>query len=233
MVSWRLIAEALVSPVTAFRALAEAPRSLVILVVLIAAQLTIPVALVGRVDSRRDVVRELAQSGKLADTTDRELTEKVQQADKIQVATYAATGLFGPPFRTLLLTLALWIWGRYLRGRPAFGVLWSLCAYAQLPLAVRAVARGWVLSRLPYVYPDQIDGVLPSGLTSIGWHLPHGLEGLLGAADFFRIWTMVLLAVALYASAKISPLRASLGVGVAYAVFAVVAFVGLPRLGGA
>jgi hypothetical protein len=234
MHSWRLVGETLVNPVGAFRELVESPRSLVALVLLVLAQLAIPAALLGRVDVRREVLADLQGSGKLADTSDRELGEKVDRASKLVVATYAATGLFGPPFRALLLTIGLWLWGRYLGARPAFGTLWSLSIHAQLPLAVRALARGAVLASQPFVYPSQIDGALPSGLWAVpGLHLPALATSLAGGVDFFLLWTAVLLAIALCTSSKLSAWRAGIGMGVAYAVWAVVVFVGLPLLGGA
>jgi hypothetical protein len=228
------VALTLVSPLAAFRELVEVPRSLLAMALLIAAHLAVPAALRGKVDVRRAVLSDLADSGKLADTTEVEINENVAQSEKIQVAKYAALGLFGPPFATLLLTIGMWLWGRFLAVRPAFGTLWSLCAHAQVPLAIRSLAQAFVIFSQPYVFPDQIDGVLPSGLSAVpGLHLAPLATSLLGGVDFFRVWTAVLLGVALFAASKTGVLRAALGMTVAYAIFVVVTFVGLPRLAGA
>jgi hypothetical protein len=234
MGAWRSLLGTIVEPVATFRALAESPRSLLAVAVLILAHAALPIALSGRVDVKRDVVQSLAESGKLADTTDRDLAEKVEQGQKIQVTKYAVLAVIGPPLRSLLLALVLWLWGRYLWGKPTFSSLWSLATHAQLPLAIRALAEALVISRQTSVLPSEIGTLLPSGLWAWpGLHLTGPAAGILQGVDFFRLWTTVLLGIALYASSRFSPWRAALGMGLAYAAFVAVAFVGAAHAGGA
>jgi hypothetical protein len=233
MKTWRVLVETLIEPVAAFRALVESPRSLVALLLVCAGQLSLPWMLNGRVDTRATVLSDLEMSGKLGDMTDHEVDEAVVQKAKIVVAGQAASALVGPPMLALEFAIVLWLWSRYLRGKPSFGVLYSLCAHVQLPLALRSMATASIVYARGSVRPDEIDKLLPSGIISLVHVNPGPWMQALGGADFFRLWVAVLLGVALYVSGPFKPARAVIGMGLAYAAFVAVFLVALPNLGGA
>lgn len=220
----------LLEPVAAFRRLADAPRSIVALAVVVLAHLTVPLALAGRLDTRAVALQELGP--KLAETTDREVEEAIAQKAKIAEVTFAASALVSPPLLALELTIVLWLWARYLKGKPAFGVLFAMAVHAQLPLALRSVCRAAVVLSRDAVEPKEIDGLLTSGLQPL-FHLSSPWQQLLGGADLFLLWTAVLLGIALYAAAKLPARRAAVGMALAYAAFVAVFLVGLPGLKGA
>jgi hypothetical protein len=226
----RTIVGTLLEPVATFRALAEAPKAWIALVVVVLAHLSVPLALAGRIDARAAAIEELGP--KIAESTDRELAEAVEQKVKISEVALVARGVMGPPMLALELTIVLWLWGRYLRGKPAFGALYAMAAHAQLPLAIRSLGRAGVILSRTAVEPKEVDGLLPSGLETI-LHVASPWKQLLGGADLFLLWTAVLLGVALYAAGKLPARRAAVGMALAYAAFIAVFLVGLPGLSGA
>lgn len=230
MRSWKAVAGTIFDPLGTFRALVEAPRSLLALVLLIAAHLALPLALSGKLETRGAVVQELGP--KAAEMTDRDVEEAVAQKAKLTEVALVARAVVGPPLLALELTIVLWLWGRYLKGKPAFGVLYSMCTHAQVPLALRSLASAAVVLTRTDVTPDELEHLLPSGLGSlINLHGPAALA--LGGADLFLLWTAVLLGIALYAAGKLPARRAAVGMGLAYLAFVAVFLVGLPGLGGA
>jgi hypothetical protein len=230
MRSARAILETVLAPVATFRALAESPRSLLVLLFIIGANLMVPLALSGKLAARQAVLTELGP--KLSEMSDREVDEAVTQKQKLVEFAAVAKAVASPPLLALELAIVLWLWARYLRDRPAFGSLFSLCAHAQIPLALRSLAQALVIVSRPRVAPDELTALVPSNLGALG----HGslvLGRALGGADLFLIWTAVLLGIALYSAGKLSGVRAAMGMAVAYAAFVAVFLVGLPGLGAA
>jgi len=230
MRSARAIVGTVFEPVSTFRSLADSPRSFVVLLLLIAANLCVPLALSGKISARRAVLAELGE--KLSDMSDRDIDEAVTQKQKLVEFAAVAKAVVGPPLLALELALVLWLLGRYLRARPRFGPLFSLAAYAQLPLGLRSLGRAAVVASRPQVAPDELGGLLPSSLHALV-HGPVALGRALSGADLFLLWTAVLLGIALHAAGKLPPLRAGLGMAVAYAAFVAVFLVGLPGMAGA
>jgi hypothetical protein len=230
MSSWRAIVGTLFAPVATFRKLGDGPRTLLALAFVVLAQLTVPLALSGRLDVRGQAMAEMGP--RLNDMTDRELDEAITQKEKIASVLVTAKAVVGPPLLSLELAIVFWLWGRYLRGKPAFGVLYSLCTHAQVPLALRGLATSAVVLSRDKVSPDELPGLLPSGLSPFV-HLQGPWANALGGADLFLLWTAVLLGIGLYVAAHLTPRRAAIGMGLAYAAFIAVFLVALPGLGGA
>jgi len=215
------------APLSTFRALAMEPRALVAMLLIIAAHLAVPLALSGRLALRQQVLT--AQGPKLADMTDGELDDAVVQARKLAMVKVTAGALVQPPLLALELAIALWLWARYLGGKPTFRALYALCTHAQIPLALRSLATAVVVHRQAALTPRDLPALLPSGLAA--WaHGSAPVARALGGADFFLLWTGVLLAVALHAASKLSLRRSALGMGLAYVAFVAVFLVGLPGL---
>ncbi|MBS2027135.1 MAG: YIP1 family protein [Deltaproteobacteria bacterium] len=230
MRSLRAIAGTIFDPVGTFRGLAEGPKTLLALLFVVLAQLSVPLALSGRLDTRAAAMNELGP--KIGEMTDRDVSEAIQQKEKIASVIIVAKALVGPPLLALELTIVLWLWGRYLRGKPAFGVLYSLCTHAQIPFALRALGRTAVILGRTQIEPDEVDNLLPSGLAPL-FHGSQPIAHALAGADLFLLWTAVLLGIALYAAGKLSVTRAVVGMTLAYAAFVAVFLVALPGLGGA
>lgn len=230
MRSWKAIAGTIFDPVGTFRALADAPKSLLVLLLVAAAHLAVPVALSSKLTTRTQVLAELGP--KLSEMSDRDVDEAVEQKSKLVEVALVAKGLVGPPLLALELCIVLWLWGRYLRAKPPFASLFSLCAHAQIPLGLRSLAEALVVTGRKDVTPDELTHLLPSGLSSV--LSAHGAWAhVLGGADLFLVWTGVLLGIALFVAGKMPARRAAIGMGLAYAAFVAVFLVGLPGLGGA
>jgi hypothetical protein len=215
-------------PVGLFKRRLESPRFLWPLALLVGLYLTVPLTLIGRFEMRPSVLADVMSNPETASITDRELDEKVVQAGKLELAKEVAGALFGPPTRALVLTVGMWLLGRLLMGKPKFGVLFSLALAATLPLGLRAAARALVIHSQPRWEPAELLKLLPSG--ALEWwpalHAPWW-QGL----DFFRLWVAALLGVALGVSSQFGPVRASLGMGAAYAAWVALAFVGFAHGG--
>ena len=89
-----------------------------------------------RLDSARTVLPKLEASGELAKASEREISEQVEQAQRIAIVAGVARGVFLVPLIALLSAAGLWLMSWLLGGRATFPELFTVASLMLLPLAV-------------------------------------------------------------------------------------------------
>jgi hypothetical protein len=184
-----------------------------------------------RLDTARLVIPRMQQSGELMKASEREVSERIEEARRVAIVGGVAKGVLALPLLVLGLAVALkvaaWLVGR----KAAFADLFTVAALSTLPLAVlRAVELAAAL-RLDVVTPKMAEALVPTSLKH--WGLAPGgpaLERIAAAVDAINLWAALLLGLGFAAASKWSRAR-----GVAfglflYVLFAAAFYVGLPGL---
>ncbi|HSP80183.1 MAG TPA: YIP1 family protein [Myxococcaceae bacterium] len=184
-----------------------------------------------RWDASASVVRELQSSGRLERLSESEISEELQTASRKALVGGVAKGVFVMPLLTLLLAAVLWVCGWLFETPAPFGKLMAAAAVAMLPIAlyhliftVCALAQhALTLERVPELVPSSLavlDGLTPR------------LKRVLGAVDFFNLWSVGLLGLGFAAASGMRRGRALALSGALYLMSTGVFAVGLPGMGG-
>ncbi|MCI0573016.1 MAG: YIP1 family protein [Myxococcaceae bacterium] len=184
-----------------------------------------------RWDSAPSVVTELQQSGELTRLTEQEILEKIQVASRTQLVGGVAKGVFVIPFFVLavaaLLAAAGWLFGA--RGR--FAQLFTASAVAFLPVGLYHLLFAVCALRQNGLSEAQAKVLLPSHLGAFLTASPK-LASALAMADFFNVWSVVLLGLGFSAATGMRKGRALLLCAVMFAMYVGVFLVGLPGMSG-
>jgi len=183
-----------------------------------------------RVQVAPQVIAELAAGGKLASTTEQELREQVVTAGRVRLVLGVARGLLLVPLLVLGATVAV-LFGGWLLGAPgAFWRAFAAVAIATLPLALREWLLASCLLRQGELLPVDAARLLPSSLAALLPATTPVARTLLGAVDFFRLWSLLLLGLGFAAASGLPRWKALVAVLVAYLAFVGVWEIGLPGL---
>lgn len=222
---------ALVDPLVAVpRAVAE--RRWVVPLVLVCALTAGAGAAIGtRLDTARLVLPRLQQSGELMKASEREVSEKIEEARRVAIVGGVAKGALALPLVVLLLAVALkvaaWLVGR----KAAFADLFTVAALSTLPVAVlRAVELAAAL-RLDVVTPKMAEALVPTSLKH--WGIASSgpaLERVATAVDAINLWAALLLGLGFAAASKWSRGKGVVFGVLLYVLFAAAFYVGLPGL---
>ena len=146
-----------------------------------------------KLDIRAEVPAEEMVAGQMVPVSEMDLQTKRDKAQKLaRVKLGLAAGLM-TPLAIVLLGMAVGALGRYAGGRPPPRAALSLAAHASLPIVVRAVLTGLAAATGPPLRPDQVSSLVPPG--PLAAHVGGPLALLLGQADVFTLWVMVLLVI--------------------------------------
>jgi hypothetical protein len=167
-----------------------------------------------RLDASSTVLQKLDEAGELAKSSEREVNEAVEQAQRIALVGGAAKGLFVMPLVLLFIAVALkitaWLIGRKLLFAHAF----TVAAVAFLPIAVFHLLFGLVALKQGAVVASQAASLLPSSLAALQPDAAPKLSRALATVDFFNLWAAALLGLGFAAGTK-----CSLGRGLALGLF--------------
>lgn len=238
----------LFDPVGAMPRAVQATRWVVPLLLTMVLTAAASAAIGVRLDASRIVIPKLAQSGELAKASEREVSEQVEQAQRVAIVGGVAKGVLGVPVLALIAAAALWVWSWLLGGKATFLrcltavtlTLWPFCCSQAVTLASAL--------RQPALSPRMASELVPSSVAALVEKQPEASRGppakdgpqpawkpiapraLLGLVDFFHLWAALLFGLGLSAAANLPKRRAvPAGVLVYVAVFAALT-VGLPNL---
>jgi hypothetical protein len=175
------------------------------------------------------VVQELQMSGKLGQVTETELAEEIQTASRKALVGGIAKGVFVMPLLALVLAAALWVVGWLFETPAPFARLMAAATLALLPIAlyhlifaICALAQHSLsLARVPELVPSSL--AVLEGLTP-------KMKKVLGAVDFFNLWSVGLLGLGFSSATGMRRHRALLLCFVLYVMFVGVFSIGLPEL---
>jgi hypothetical protein len=193
-----------------------------------------------RLETSRLVIPKLAEAQELSKASEREISEQIDQAQRVAIVAGVAKGLFVVPLQVLLAAAGLWVLS-WLFSRPAatFAKLFTVVALAMLPVALsQGVLLASALNQ-PSLSPKMVATLVPSSLVpeggdgappSGGFFKPQALQKLLGLVDFFHLWSALLLGLGLSSAAKVNrAIGVPSGAALYFLVMAVVT-AGIPGL---
>lgn len=215
-------------------------------------------AIATRLDTARLVLPRLEAAGELAKASEREIAEQVEQAQRVAIVAGVAKGLLGVPAIALLAGVGLWMMTWLAGGRATFAESFTVICLALLPVAVaQGVTLAAALNQrviapraVPHLVPSSLGAVLEAGVQgsaeAVGKGGPEGRgaaaaapghawkpqarASLLGLADFFHLWSALLLGLGFAAATRRARWQAvPLGL-VLYFVTVAAVTIGLPGL---
>lgn len=232
MVSVMQPARVLVDPVDGVPDAVEARRWGLPLVVLMASVALAAVAWFLRWDAAGSVVQKLAMGGELMRATEVEIAEQIARAERMALVAGVAKGLFAMPLLVLMLAVAVKLTGWFI-GRPApFPKAFTTAAVALLPIALYYLLFSAVVLFQHSVSEQMRETLVPASLAQLIDAGSPKVARVLGAVDFFNLWSAVLLGLGFSHASGMRRGRAiALGL-VLYLMYAGVFLVGLPALSG-
>lgn len=189
-------------------------------------------AFADRLDAAKEVLAKMAQKGELAKASEREVTEEIEQTQRIALVLGVAKAVFGMPLAVLLIAVALKILAWLLSRKSEFGALFTAACVAMLPAALYYLLAAVVALRQDVIAPSQAGKLMTSSLEPFFSGSGPGEGRVLAAIDFFNLWSAGLLGLGFAASTKLSPWRGVLLGLLLYVLFAAAILVGLPGLMG-
>jgi hypothetical protein len=230
LTSLALAARATFDPFTAVPRLVEERRWLVPLLCVMLTGAASGAVIATRLDAAREVIPKLEKAGELAKASEREISEQIEQAQRIALVAGVGKSVFGLPLAVLALAVALKIFAWLIGRKAVFAACFTVGAVAMLPLSIFHLVAGVVAWRQDLIVPAKVGELLSTSLASLAQAGPGAMRAL-GAVDFFNLWVALLLGVGFATAAKLSAWRGA-GLGVLlYALFAAAVLVGLPGLG--
>lgn len=185
-----------------------------------------------RLDPSPVVTQALAAKGELQKSSEREVSEQVQQAQRVALVGGVAKGVLLMPVLALLLALALKIVGWVLGRKVLYAEALTTVGFALLPAALFHLLLAAVALKQPVIVPSMIATLLPTSLADLQRLAGSGPKVLkvLKAIDFFNLWGAGLLGLGFAKAATWSPLKGLLFGAIAYALFAGAFLIGGPAL---
>lgn len=185
-----------------------------------------------RLDAAKEVLPKMEEKGELAKASEREVSEEVEQTQRIALVLGVAKAVFGMPLWVLMIAIALktlaWLLGR----KSQFGALFTAASVALLPVALYYLLATVVALRQDVIAPAQAGKLTVSSLAPLFAEAGPGKARVLAAFDFFNLWSAGLLGLGFAAATKMSAWRGVwLALGL-YALYAAAILVGLPGMMG-
>ncbi|MFZ5442707.1 MAG: YIP1 family protein [Myxococcota bacterium] len=221
---------ALVDPVGAIPKAVAARRWVVPTLILAVLTAAAGAVIALRLDSARVVIPKMAMSGELMKASEREVSEAIEQAQRVALVGGIAKGLLLMPLLVLLLAVALkfasWLIGR----KALFAELITVAALTMLPVAVFHGIELVSALRLELITPRMAETLVPSSVDAFVGMASPALKRVYGAIDFVNIWASLLMGLGFAAASKWSPWKGALFGLFLYVLFAAAFFVGLPGM---
>lgn len=183
-----------------------------------------------RLDTRRVVTAKMSKDGSLAKASERELSDAIQQEQRVTLVAGIAKGLFGMPmfvfFVAVTLKILAWLVGR----KALLADTWSAACVAMLPIALSFLLAGLAATTYEALTPTQVPQLLPSSLAAVVSDAGPKLMRVWGAIDLFAMWAAVLLGLGF---ATASGMKRSAGVAyglLLWVLYSATFQIGLPGL---
>lgn len=222
-------ARVLVDPIDGMGAAIEARRWVWPLVLLAACVALSGAAYALRWDATPAVLQKLQMSGDMARLSEAELSDEITTATRKALVGGIAKGVFVMPFLTLLLAAALWVCTWLFGTRAAFGRLMATAAIAMLPIALyHLIFAGCAFAQYSLTEGRALT-LVPSSLAVLP-DLSPKLQRVLGAVDFFNLWSVGLLGLGFSVATGMRRTRALLLSVVLYAMYSGVFTIAVPAM---
>lgn len=183
-----------------------------------------------RIDASRVVIPKMQMSGELAKASEREVSEAIEQAERVMLVGSIAKGVLLMPLLVLLLAVALKI-AAWLVGRSALFVeLFTVAALTMLPVALFHFIELIAALRVDVLTPTAAMTLVPSSVQQLVTGAGPGLTRVYGAIDVVNVWASLLMGLGFAAASKWSPWKGALFGLFLYVLFAAAFMVGLPGL---
>lgn len=222
---------ALIDPVGAVPLAVSGRRWLVALLLLSVLTAASGALVALRLDTSRLVLPKLEASGELMKASEREVSEKIDEAQRVALVAGVAKGVLVMPLVVLLLAVGLKLTAWLLARRALFADLFTVAAIALLPVALFHGLEALAALRLELITPAMASALVPSSLGALlGEPASPGLARVYAAVDLVNVWAALLMGLGFAAASKWHPAKgAALGLFL-YVLFAAAFLVGLPGL---
>jgi hypothetical protein len=168
-------------------------------------------------------------SGQLGQMTESEIAEEIQTASRKALVGGIAKGVFVMPLLALVLAAALWVVGWLFETPAPFSRLMSVAALALLPLALYHLILAVCVLAQHSLSLERLPELVPSSLAVLEGLTPK-MKKVLGAVDFFNLWSVGLMGLGFSSATGMRRSRALLLSGVLYLLYVGVFSIGLPEL---
>lgn len=182
-----------------------------------------------KLDTARQVVPAMAQKGDLAKASEREISDKVEQAQRIALVAGVAKGALAMPLLMVLLAAALKLVAWLLVKPLPFASAFTVVALSTLPIALFQLIFAVAIVQQDFVTVKSAEQLVPSSLAFLA-EAPGALQRAWGAVDFFKLWSAVLLGLGFARATGVRWWRGIVLGLFLYVCFAAVLLVGLPGL---
>lgn len=183
-----------------------------------------------RLDAARVVIPKMAMSGELMKASEREVSEAIEQAQRVALVGGIAKGLLLMPLLVLFLAVALKIAAWLLGKKALFADLFTAAALTMLPVAVFHAIEIVAAVKLDLITPRMAETLVPSSVNAFVGMASPALKRVYGAIDFINIWASLLMGLGFAAASKWTPWKGALFGLFLYVLFAAAFYVGLPGL---
>lgn len=184
-----------------------------------------------RWDAGPATIQRLEESGDMSRYSESELSDEIQTTARKALVGGIAKGVFVTPLKVLLLAAVLWL-AAWLFGTPtAFGRLMTVAAIAMLPIALYHLIFAACAAAQFSMSEARVETLVPSSLAALQGLSPK-LQKVLGAVDFFNLWSVGLLALGFSSATGMRKSRALLLALALYLMYVGVFTIGLPAMGG-
>lgn len=189
------------------------------------------VVLSARTDMSRVVIPKMQMSGELSKASEREISEEIEQSERIALVASVAIGVFAMPMLALVLAVCLkvlaWLFGR----KAMFGAAFTTAAVGLLPIAVLKLIVLISAARQSVLSPDAAMALVPASLGEV-LHGPFSVPvtRALSVVNFFHVWSALLMGLGFAAATQMKAWRAVVLSLMVYVLVAGAVSVGLPGL---
>ncbi len=190
-----LLTKVLTNPAEGVPAAIEARRALWPVVFLSLATAFAGAAFAVRWNAAPSIIRGLEMSGQLKGMPEQDLSDQIQQAERLKLVTSIAGGLVLPVLMVLgiavVLSLLAWLLGK----KGAFNAFFTAAAVGMLPVALAKFLYGLVALVQTSLSEDRAATLLPSSLALVFHPQSPKLMRLFSSLDFFHLWAALLIGV--------------------------------------
>ncbi|MFL5343949.1 MAG: YIP1 family protein [Hyalangium sp.] len=184
-----------------------------------------------RWDAAPATIQKLETSGDISRYSESELADEIQTTSRKALVGGIAKGVFLMPLMVLVLAAVLWF-AAWLFGTPAaFGRMMTVAAIAMLPIALYHFIFAGCAAAQFSMTEARVETLVPSSLAALGEWSPK-LQKVMGALDFFKLWSVGLLGLGFSSATGMRRSRALLLAVVLYAMYVGIFAIGLPAMGG-
>jgi hypothetical protein len=211
-----LLTKVLTNPTEGVPAAVEGRRALWPVVLLTLATAFAGASFAVRWNAAPSIIKGLEMAGQLKGMPEADLSDKIQQAERLKLVTAIAGGLVVPALTVLgiavVLALLAWLLGK----KGSFKSFYTAAAVGMLPIALSRFLYGLVALVQSSVSEEREASLLPSSLGAVFHAQSPKVMRLLSSLDFFSLWAALLIGMAF---AAVVGMRRRQGLWVGAALF--------------